>query len=86
MRENTPQRKLKVPAKNIQSFKDPPDILPHKIDKLNALKYSIKSQMRVLGGQDYIEQVHNILHRQQEEVKSFIYGLPKCKHKQHGDT
>jgi DUF2075 family protein/DNA replication protein DnaC len=49
----------------------PSDILPHKIDKLNALKYSIKSQMRVLGGQDYIEYVHNILHRQQEEVKSF---------------
>lgn len=49
----------------------PSDILPHKIDELNAKKHAIKSQMRVLGGQDYIEYIHNILHQQQKETKKF---------------
>lgn len=49
----------------------PSDILPHKIDCLEAQNHRITSQMRVLGGKDYIEYIQNILHMQQGEKKNF---------------
>ncbi|SMB80506.1 hypothetical protein SAMN00017405_0891 [Desulfonispora thiosulfatigenes DSM 11270] len=68
---------IKLSAKHIilcydgkQSVR-PSDILPSKIEALNAKKHMIKSQMRVLGGQDYIEYIENILHMKQEENKKF---------------
>lgn len=68
---------IKLSAKHIilcydknQSVR-PSDILPHKIEELEVEKHIIQSQMRVLGGQDYIEYMHNILHKSQKEIKQF---------------
>lgn len=49
----------------------PSDILPHKIEGLGAKNHRITSQMRVLGGQDYIEYIQNILHMAQKNIKYF---------------
>ncbi|MBQ8999232.1 MAG: DUF2075 domain-containing protein, partial [Clostridium sp.] len=49
----------------------PSDILPNKVKDLNAINYTIKSQMRVLGGNDYIEYIDNLLHQQQKEKQEF---------------
>ncbi|MHC1747269.1 MAG: DNA/RNA helicase domain-containing protein [Cellulosilyticaceae bacterium] len=54
----------------------PSDILPYKIEQLEAKEHLIQSQMRVLGGNDYIEYIHNILHIEQNEIKQFDkYGV-----------
>ncbi|MEG0371837.1 MAG: DNA/RNA helicase domain-containing protein [Clostridium sp.] len=58
-----------------QSVK-PSDILPEKIEALRAQEHRITSQMRVMGGNDYINYIHNILHQQQDEQLHFEkYGL-----------
>ncbi len=49
----------------------PSDILPHKIEALGAKNHRITSQMRVMGGQDYIDYIQNILHMKQEDVRYF---------------
>jgi hypothetical protein len=53
-----------------QSVK-PSDILPDKITALSAQEHRITSQMRVMGGNDYINYVANILHQKQDQVLSF---------------
>nr|WP_307991494.1 DNA/RNA helicase domain-containing protein [uncultured Niameybacter sp.] len=53
-----------------QSVK-PSDILPEKIAALQAQKHVISSQMRVMGGNDYIAYIHNILHSCQDTLQSF---------------
>lgn len=53
-----------------QSIK-PSDILPEKIAALRAQEHRITSQMRVMGGNDYINYIHNILHQQQDEELRF---------------
>lgn len=55
-----------------QSVK-PSDILPDKIAalQLKAIEHRITSQMRVMGGNDYISYIHNILHQHQEQILSF---------------
>lgn len=75
----------------------PSDILPQKIEELEVEKHIIRSQMRVLGGQDYIEYIHDILHISQKEIKKFdkydvflfedvseMYQKIKEKDKEHG--
>lgn len=68
---------IKLSAKHIVLCYDknqsvrPSDILPEKIAELEAQKHDIQSQMRVLGGQDYIEYIHNILHTSQKDTKGF---------------
>ncbi len=58
-----------------QSVK-PSDILPEKINALNAQQHRITSQMRVMGGNDYIDYIHNILHQQQDKrIKFEKYDL-----------
>lgn len=49
----------------------PSDILPSKIEALEANKHVLSSQMRVMGGQDYIQYIHNILFGKQNELLSF---------------
>lgn len=68
---------IKLSAKHIilcydrkQSVR-PSDILPYKIEALSAKKHRIQSQMRVLGGEDYIKYIDNILHMLQNENKTF---------------
>lgn len=94
---------IKLSAKHIilcydknQSVR-PSDILPQKIEELEVEKHIIQSQMRVLGGQDYIEYIHDILHISQKEIKKFdkydvflfkdvseMYQKIKEKDKEHG--
>lgn len=68
---------IKLSAKHIilcydakQSVR-PSDVLPSKIKELNAKEHRLESQMRVIGGQDYIEYIDNILHINQNGAKRF---------------
>lgn len=68
---------IKLSAKHIVLCYDknqsvrPSDVLPEKIEELKAEKHLIQSQMRVLGGQDYIEYIDNILHICENKTKQF---------------
>lgn len=53
-----------------QSIK-PSDIEKENFEKINANHYFIESQMRVLGGNDYIKYIENILNEKQKEKKKF---------------
>lgn len=53
-----------------QSIK-PSDVRAEKFQEIEFKKYKITSQMRVLGGQDYISYIENILDERQEEAKKF---------------
>lgn len=68
---------IKMSAKHIilcydqhQSVR-PSDILPHKIQQLDYKNHEMTSQMRVLGGRDYIAYIHSILHMNQRRMKVF---------------
>ena len=49
----------------------PSDILPNKIEALKADVHPLTSQMRVLGGKDYIEYIERVLHQEQREMQTF---------------
>ena len=53
-----------------QSIK-PSDVRAEDFEKLNFEKHRITSQMRVLGGYDYIEYIENILAQKQVDKKTF---------------
>jgi len=53
-----------------QSIK-PSDVRREKFNQLNATTFSLKSQMRVLGGNDYINYIQNILNLRQISKKTF---------------
>ncbi|WP_252238219.1 DUF2075 domain-containing protein [Clostridium sp. VAP51] len=53
-----------------QSIK-PSDVRPEKFEKINFQKHILKSQMRVLAGQDYIKYIENILNETENSINSF---------------
>ncbi|NFS30440.1 DUF2075 domain-containing protein [Clostridium botulinum] len=53
-----------------QSIK-PSDVIPEKFEKINFQKHILKSQMRVLAGQDYIKYIENILNETENSINSF---------------
>ncbi|NFO46434.1 DUF2075 domain-containing protein [Clostridium botulinum] len=53
-----------------QSIK-PSDVRPEKFEEINFQKHILKSQMRVLAGQDYIKYIENILNETENSINSF---------------
>ncbi|NFN20116.1 DUF2075 domain-containing protein [Clostridium botulinum] len=53
-----------------QSIK-PSDVIPEKFEEFNFQKHILKSQMRVLAGQDYIKYIENILNETENSINSF---------------
>lgn len=53
-----------------QSIK-PSDVCPEKFEEIPFEKHRITSQMRVLGGEDYINYIENIINENQDEFRSF---------------
>lgn len=49
----------------------PSDVLPDKIDALQATSHPLTSQMRVIGGEDYIAYIERVLHQEQSKPQSF---------------
>jgi len=64
-------------AKHVVLFYDknqsvkPADIPKERFAEFSGKKYVLKSQMRVLGGSDYISYIDNILNNKQKEKKGF---------------